>query len=91
MSELPIEFRTFDRRHHVVFVCDKGAGFKQATPLIRRLLLIDVGHWSTWSKEAFLSRDKLGADWLLLPSIIRAHGKMAKASGDKKEKARRKI
>jgi hypothetical protein len=44
VSELPIEFRAFDRRHHVVFVCDKGAGFKQAIPLIRRLLLIDVGH-----------------------------------------------
>jgi hypothetical protein len=38
-----------------------------------------------------LSRDKLGADRLLLPHLILAHGKMAKALGDKKEKARRKI
>jgi hypothetical protein len=91
LSELPIEFRVFDGRHHGVLVCDKDAGFKQAILLIRRLLLIAVGHWSTWSKEAFLTRDKLGADWLLLPRIIRDHGNMAKVSGDKKEKARRKI
>jgi hypothetical protein len=77
VSELPIEFRAFDGRHQV-FVCDKDAGFKQAIPLIRRLLLIAVGHWSTWSKEAFLSRDKLGADRLLLPHLILAHGRMAK-------------
>jgi hypothetical protein len=43
VSELPIEFRAFDGRHHVS-VCDKDAGFKQAIPLIRCLLLIAVGH-----------------------------------------------
>jgi len=73
-SELPIEFMAFDGRHHV-FVCDKDAGFKQAIPLIRHLLLIAVGHWSTWSNEAFLSRDKLGADRLFLPRIILALAK----------------
>ena len=41
-----------------------------------------------------MKRDKLGVDRLLLSpyySSPMAHGKMAKASGDKKEKAKRKI
>ena len=84
-SELPIEFMAFDGRHHV-FVCDKDAGFKQAIPLIRHLLLIAVGHWSTWSNEAFLSRDKLGADRLLLPRIILALAKWQRHLAIRKRK-----